>query len=434
MATLNELVTALSFKVDSKTFENLSKLQTGFSLLSEGIERLGKVFSGGKSFTDIIFGASKEATDLINLSNTLGLSLETIQKWKSAAEQAGVGATSVLEDISQLRSKYRMSEEQILDLSRQIQQASPEMKKALQEAYGLSNDTVTLFSRGPKVIREFFQAAKDGELINEEEVKKLDKLNQAYKNMTRQISILFAKVSAEFAPAIEKNIKLFTDWIKEGDHAKWVMEGIFALLILLGGAQVVSSLTTVMTAFARITQGVIGLTKFFMAFGKISLASLVPIISALGLIASAAAAVVGVSSYFQESKYEKRKQEAAKRYGGYASAGYVEWLKNNPSPETLALKANEFVEKAKGIKFDSASLEEQLNKLKPLKVEPVSKDENRESLRWQEYAMGILGRGEYKGGTTTNYTTIYTNESAGKVASDMAANGYEGDLSMEGAQ
>ena len=117
MATLNELVTALSFKVDSKSFQNLAQITAGVSMLQENFETLGKIAGRGKSFMDILFGVAKEGQDLYKAAKLLDMSAVSIQKWQYAMKMVGGSEEQAIALLAKLKEWGVKTDEQILQLA-----------------------------------------------------------------------------------------------------------------------------------------------------------------------------------------------------------------------------------------------------------------------------------------------------------------------------
>lgn len=267
MATLNELITALSFKVDSKSFENLSKMSSGIKMLQEGLETIGKKITGGKSLKELIFGTAKESTDLLNLSKNIGLSTDAIQKWQYAAKKAGLSASSVVSDVASLITQpYIRSEEAIFNLARKLQSASPQYAAFLKQKFGLSDDLFTLLKRGPEEIKKYMTEIQDaGGIISQEDLEKGDEFTKQLALVQESIEKTVKTIATEYMPTITQFMDKFSNWIKDTENQEKLITGIKIALEGLAAASIVGGISNLINVIKNLS-GAIALLKGSMAF------------------------------------------------------------------------------------------------------------------------------------------------------------------------
>ena len=160
MATVNELITALGFKITPESEKNLMMVDNAISSITAIAGKMSKVFIGANSVMDYFTTTvMEEANEMVNLSKTTGYSIESLQKWKYAAEASGVSADSVVSDLETLRKQYLMNGEAVLLEADRL--ASMDKTTAMQWAsrWGLSNDTFNLLRQGSAKIRDIMGEA-----------------------------------------------------------------------------------------------------------------------------------------------------------------------------------------------------------------------------------------------------------------------------------
>ena len=283
MATLNELVIALGFDVESQAFQKLSQFVGAAKGISDAFEKVGKLATGGEGFRDFLSGTATKAQDLINLSNTIGMSTESIQQWQYAAEKAGVSAQSVMGDLTSLTTRWRKSQAGVLALAKQIQNASPFMVQAYKNMYGLSDDMITLMRRGPEEIKKYMKEIKEnGGIISDEDLKKGQEFKESLFQVKTTIMNTAQAVATQFMPKMQELADGFSKWIKDSDNQKTAILGLKTALYGLAGASVVSALATLATNVTLVATALEGLTAASWAFMATPLGAIIGGIAALG--------------------------------------------------------------------------------------------------------------------------------------------------------
>lgn len=283
MATLNELVIALGFNVESSSFQKLSQFVGAAKGISEVFENIGKTITQGQGFRDFLSGTASKAQDLINLSNTIGMSTESIQQWQYAAEKAGVSAQSVMGDLTSLTTRWRKSQAGVLALAKQIQNASPFMVQAYKNMYGLSDDMITLMRRGPEEIKRYMKEIKEnGGIISDEDLRKGQEFKESLFQVKKTITNTAQAVATQFMPKMQELADSFSKWIKNSDNQKTAILGLKTALYGLAGASVVSSIATLATNVTLVATALKGLTAASWAFMATPLGAIIGGIAALG--------------------------------------------------------------------------------------------------------------------------------------------------------
>lgn len=437
MAMLNELVTALTLEVDSKAFKDLSKLQAGLSSLETGFKALGNIFTGKKTFSELLFGSSSDAQKMINTSERLGLSLKNIQQWQFAAKSVGATSSSVVSDIAKLQKTYGMSLNSILNLADHIKRANPFETQALQGFYRISDDTVTLFKKGKKIIIEFFEAA-DKTLISDEEVKKLSDMNVKINQVKENFANMATKVISSYAPSIDKVIEKFQVWISEEENVKKLLNTITGSILFLAGAQVLGSIGSLITGIANITKAFILLRNTVLVVGAITttflktlITGITPVLLALGVAWSMAAAVkewnyekkYAKANFAEKQKLAEERQKRVDITAGLEKA--VGMLKDAVMPDWDVIK--------QGLSSDTTT-----NELKNLEGEVRKISGNLEiqkkEIKQNNTVPGFSTSNQTNNNVTNNNNiTIQTNDIAGAIRS-VVESGIDGGLSFDAVQ
>jgi len=300
MATLNELVTALSFKVDSKSFQNMAKMTTGVSMLQDGLESIGKIAGRGRSFMDILFGTAQEGQKLYNIASKLGMAPESIQKWQFAMKKL-VGGSE--EDATSLLSKMKewgKTEEEMLQFADEIANAPSDVQ--YQWLRYFSQNELELLKKGSKELMKAFGEIEPF-MLDENQVERLKKLNQELNKTQELFGTSVKKAMADnFLPAAEKVSKWFEEFLKDSDNREMMIDGLTVSLMALGGAGVVKGLKLVASA----VKDVVGAVTF--------LGKAVPIAVGAYLIFDS---IKTMYDYFQDPEgFEKRIDEMYKKMTG----------------------------------------------------------------------------------------------------------------------
>lgn len=330
MATLNELVIALGFDVESSSFQKLSQFVGGVDAIAKGFEKVGQMVTGGKGFKEFLSGTASKAQDLINLSNTIGMSTESIQQWQYAAEKAGVSAQSVMGDITELTTKWRKSQAGVLALAKQIQNASPFMVQAYKNMYGLSDDMITLMRRGPDEIKKYMKEIKEnGGIISDEDLKKGQEFKEALFQVKTTITNTAQAVATQYMPRIKEMADTFSDWIKDVDHQQTVLKGFKVALGGLAAASILSGLTTLAVNIKLVAGAIKALTVASWGFMA------TPIGMALTAIGAVGTGVYGFWNWINRENKEladrKKNPFGAMKEYGRPSGGFWSSLFSKPS-------------------------------------------------------------------------------------------------------
>lgn len=330
MATLNELVIALGFNVESASFQKLSQFVGAAKGISEVFEHIGKVITQGQGFKDFLSGTAAKSQDLINLSNTIGMSTESIQQWQYAAEKAGVSAQSVMGDLTSLTTRWRKSQQGVMQLAKQIQHASPFMVQAYKNMYGLSDDMITLMRRGPEAIKRYMAEIKEnGGIISDEQLQRGQQFKESLFQVKTTILSTAQAIATEFMPKIKDMADGFNEWIKDSDNQKTAISGLKTALYGLAGASIISGLATLATNVTLVANAVKALTVASYGF----------MLSPLGMILGGLASAAGwVWNWMEDKSLDAKTKDPFGQQKREQEAGLVDKIFDE-SPRKIKIEA-----------------------------------------------------------------------------------------------
>ena len=238
MATVNELITALGFKITPESEKNLMKVDNAISSITAIAGKMSKVFIGANSVMDYFTTTvMEEANEMVNLSKTTGYSIESLQKWKYAAEASGVSADSVVSDLETLRKQYLMNSEAVLLEADRL--ASMDKTTAMQWAsrWGLSNDTFNLLRQGSAKIRDIMGEAY---IIPGGKYEKTAEANRRFQAIKTNIRTIKDEIFMSLSPAVVDLTAKFGRWFDKNKEIislklQNVMEGTAKGFTKFGG-------------------------------------------------------------------------------------------------------------------------------------------------------------------------------------------------------
>lgn len=324
MVKQNELVTEWVLKVGENSIRAMNTMESGINALSQGFEKLGHVFTGKKSLSEILFGSTSDAQNMLNTANSLKLSLKEVQEWSQAAKLTGIAPDSVLQDISHLEKYIGLTRKQVLALADTFKKASPFEREALRGFYEIGESTVTLFARGSKELENYFAKA-DQTILPEDKIKSLDDLEIRFNNFSLSLSNMVKSVTAEYSDTISEWMDKFEAFVKDGENVEKTLKAIKVGLMALGAAEVLNIIAATIANLAIMGKSIAAVgkmaiamgTAFNFAFAKIGIAA----VAVLGAIKGMAAAMI----VFEEWGY----QDKLKELGGPGTAEGQEYIRQH---------------------------------------------------------------------------------------------------------
>lgn len=280
MATVNELVTALGFELKPDAIKNINTIQVGISHLQDAVGKLGKMLTGGKSFTDFFSSTLTRSQDLENTAKAIGLSVDALQEWQYAATASGVSAESVTQDLDHLHNEMFLSEKGVLDLADSFKKMSAEGARLYGSRLGLSRDTILLLRQGSEAIKDLQARAPK---LTDEQIKKNTELKKKIEASKKELETLAQTVVSKVTPALLKMFEAFNNWLGDDpERTEIIIRGITVALASLASSQILTGLGEVV--------------GFVKSLG-VGLVSLGP---GAGILAGIGAAIYGLYKDFQK--------------------------------------------------------------------------------------------------------------------------------------
>lgn len=294
MATFNELVTAWGFEIKPEALKAMNQAEGALTMLKETAEKIGGALTGGLSIDKYFGGFLSRSQDIINLSKTLGISAEALQKWQYAANASGVSVNSVMSDLETLRTQYRMTEKGVMRLADSFKKMSAGGAYFYGQMYGISSDTVNMLRQGSSAIKEMMNRAP---VVSDEELKKSAELNRQLNEMKMRLQQNVDKILAQWVPAIEKLVEMFTKWSEKPGNIEKGLQAIKIALLAMAGATVVGKIAALLGVIKSLGIALAGLGgKNILAGATMLLPKITALegaFASLGAAASTAGALMG---------------------------------------------------------------------------------------------------------------------------------------------
>lgn len=238
MAEPNELITWLSVKIKPDSESNLKKIDDGIEAIKRGASGLSNFFFGAGGaidyFKKTIMGGSQE---LENLSNTTGVSIENLQKWKYAAEASGQSFRSITGDLENFR-KLGMD---ALSLSGKLSGMSQRTAMQWKDKLGLSDEMFNILRKGPDSVKKLLSEAQ---VVPERDIRKAAAADREFQKTMAQVDEMVKEIMIELAPVVLETLKYINEFIRE--NKEWIKQNLGpvlkGLLALLAGQKIISLL------------------------------------------------------------------------------------------------------------------------------------------------------------------------------------------------
>ena len=234
MAEADELITWLGFKFKPDARRNINDAQKAVDTLKNGVRKMNYFFFGAGGainyFKNQLMGG---AQTLENLSKVTGMSMNSLQKWKYAAQASGVSFEALVGNLQE----FKKTGQDVMTLSARLSGMSSKTALQMKDYLGLSDDMYILLRKGPKEIQDLLDSAPT---LSEKNLKKTIEANKELAKVTAKIDNIKTEIMTKFAPMILKileGINNFLDkngsWMK--DNLKPIIDGLLLLLNTVGG-------------------------------------------------------------------------------------------------------------------------------------------------------------------------------------------------------
>lgn len=269
---IDELVTLLGFELKPNTQQTIQKFEKGLDAVRGTAMVLASAITAAAAsvayFTEKV---STSAAELDKYSELTGASVEEIQRWGYAAEQAGGSAKSVKSDIEGLLEamnpvmpgdfnqglfllgmygqKYKSMSEMMLALSDKFQGMSAMQQMGWARKMGLSSETLLLMKKGRAGIQELM--GKTPFLMNKEQTESARKFEAQIHRLRYTVGALGELVITKTLPTITKLVDKFERWAASSkvDEVVQKLIDILSDPKLIGGT-ITAALAGVITATA----------------------------------------------------------------------------------------------------------------------------------------------------------------------------------------
>jgi len=320
MATFNELVTAWGFEIKPEAFKALNQAEGALTMLKETAEKIGGKLTGGLGIDKYFGGFLGRSQDILNLSKTLGISAEALQKWQYAATASGVSVKLVMSDLETLRTQYRMTEKGVLRLADQFKKMSAGGAYFYGQMYGISADTVNMLRQGSNAIKEMMDRAP---VVSDEELEKAAELNKKFEETKKRLQQNVDMILAKWVPAIDKLVTKFVEWSEKPGNIEKGIVAIKVALLAMAGATVIGKIAALLGVIKSLGIALAGLGgKNILAGATMLLPKITALkgaFASLGAAASTAGALMGKALGFAGALYGA--WEGGKWLGGKAFEG-----------------------------------------------------------------------------------------------------------------
>lgn len=206
---------------------------------------------GVKELHEMTLQAAADVDEIITESAITGLSEDTIQKLKYAENLVDVSYSTITGSLTKLTKNMASAQdgnaalnESFAKLGVSIADSSGHLRSSEEVFYDLvdalgtvENDTERdaiamellgksaqdlnpLIKSGSDVLRELGEEAENtGYVLDESQIKKLGEVDDAYQRMQLQIEANRKQLAADFAPAAQKAMEIFTEWTGKAGKA-----------------------------------------------------------------------------------------------------------------------------------------------------------------------------------------------------------------------
>lgn len=235
-----------------KALNGIQGLSTGtVAAMAAAATAVVGLVKGVKELHEMTLQVAADVDEVITESAITGLSEDTIQKLKYAENLVDVSYSTITGSLTKLTKNMASAQDGNEDLSESFAslgvsiedgtghlRSSEEVFYDLIDALGaVENDTERdaiamellgksaqdlnpLIKSGSDVLRELGEEAENtGYVLDESQIKKLGEVDDAYQRMQLQIEANRKQLAADFAPAAQKAMEVFTEWTGKAGKA-----------------------------------------------------------------------------------------------------------------------------------------------------------------------------------------------------------------------
>lgn len=262
MAVADELVTILGIKLAADAIANIGKFKAGLDTVVSKLNQLAVITTGAAVAAGLfIKGVSDEANELQKLSATSGLSTDSLQEWAYAAEQVGVNAKSVQNDLVSLNKtmsspipgqfnvnmamlgvsvrnangELKSSEEVLQSVGDRLSTMSHQQQLQWASKIGISDETVVLLRQGSEGIAKLREEAHTlGAIIPSKSLQVAAEFRKSIEKMRASLRSLSSQIAIAAMPALQRVVELFTAWTVA--NREWIQVHTESFMIALVSA------------------------------------------------------------------------------------------------------------------------------------------------------------------------------------------------------
>lgn len=235
-----------------KALNGIQGLSTGtVAAMAAAATAVVGLVKGVKELHEMTLQAAADVDEIITESAVTGLSEDTIQKLKYAENLVDVSYSTITGSLTKLTKNMASAQdgnaalnESFAKLGVSITDSSGHLRSSEEVFYDLvdalgavENDTERdaiamellgksaqdlnpLIKSGSDVLRELGEEAENtGYVLDESQIKKLGEVDDAYQRMQLQIEANRKQLAADFAPAAQKAMEVFTEWTGKAGKA-----------------------------------------------------------------------------------------------------------------------------------------------------------------------------------------------------------------------
>lgn len=279
---IDELVSVIRFDMaaSSKTaLAGVDKAIGGITDRMKGLGIVSAITSG--AFAAFSINAAKDATNLNNLSFSLGINRREIQALGAVYQKLGGNMKNFTSDADAF---YRMTgrnldAERLMSLSEEFSKMQEDEAKVKGRGAGFSDDMIRLLQKGPSEIRRMTDEALKYNATSDQALEDLDKFNKKWTEATSTISKIAGEIQGAFAKPLtealeyaQPHLNAFADWLENNDDKvatfATALAAVGAVTIPATLISSIGSLAAAIGGGAGVGGGLIGAgTKLAAVFG-----------------------------------------------------------------------------------------------------------------------------------------------------------------------